>query len=195
MRGVPQIAMNTNGNSIWIPLDTYQTPPAITLAVLFSEDAVLTGASVQYTPDDIGPGAPPRSILFSQTTTVITVTDSGPVLKSAFGVADKTFGHGLLTADWYKVWGTGLSSVDGEYSIASTPTAQSLTVTSPASQSLPSQSVNAVGARVFPHATLVNLTARAVGNFNFPVKAVRLVISGITAGTVFLEVLQGGMSS
>jgi hypothetical protein len=195
MRGVPQIAMNASGNSIWIPLDTYQTPPAITLAVLFSEDAALTGASVQYVPDDIGPGAPPRSILFSQTTTVITVTDSGPVLKSAFGAGDKTFGHGLLTGDWYKIFGTGLAGVDAEYSVASTPTPNSLTLTSALSQSLGSQQATAIGGRVFTHATLTGLTARATGNFLFPVKAARLSVTGLTAGTVFLEVLQGGLSS
>jgi hypothetical protein len=195
MRGVPQIAMNASGNSIWIPLDTYQTPPAITLAVFVSEDVTLTSAAVQYTPDDIGPGAPPRLVLISQTTTVITVVDSGPVLKSSYGAADKTFGHGLLTGDWYKLTGTGLSGVDGEYSVASTPTPNSLTLTSTLNQTLPSQQVTGAGGRIFTHATLTGLTARAIGNFLFPVKAARLTVVGLTAGTVFLEILQGGLSS
>lgn len=190
---IPQVALAGNGSSLWVNHDTYQTPPAITLAGFVTPAAVLTWA-VQYTCDDIGPGAL-RPVQLSQTTTVITVTDSGPNLLSASGIALAPFGHGLSVGDWYKLQGTGIANVDGEYAVTTVPTPNTLTLTSLVSQTVSSSIGQAVSARVFPHATLTGQTARATGNYAFPVKASRLVVSGYTSGTAFLEVLQGGMSS
>lgn len=193
MRGSPQIALSANGNSLWVQHDTYQTPPAITLAGFVSSTAVLTWA-VQFTCDDIGPGAPSRSIQVSQTTTVITVTDSGPPLKTTFGAPDAALGHGLSPGDWYKIVGTGVANLDGEYAVVTVPTATTLTLTSLVSQSASGVGFG-VGARVFTHSVLTGQTARAVSNYVFPVRASRLVVSGYTSGVAFLEFLQGGMSS
>lgn len=44
----------------------------------------------------------------------------------------------------------------------------------------------------FDHATLNGGSVNAVGNFAFPVSAVRLVVSAWTSGNVILTVLQAG---
>ena len=45
----------------------------------------------------------------------------------------------------------------------------------------------------FDHATLVNVTANALGNIAFPVRAVRLVMTAYTSGQATMTVLQAGL--
>lgn len=190
MKSPVQVALGANGNSVWVPHDPWQTPFCLTLAGFVSAGASLTWA-VQYTCDDIYAY---RDISISQTTTVITVTDPGPPVQTSFGVAAATQGHGLSVNDWYKIEGSGLPNVDGEYAVATVPTATTLTLASAFSQSV-AGAAKGSGARVFPHATLVAQTGRATGNYAFPAKASRLTVSGFASGVAFLEFLQGGMSS
>lgn len=190
MKSPVQIALAAAGVSIWIPHDYWQTPPAITLAGFVSNGATLTWA-VQYTCDDIYDRRPIR---ISQTTTVITVTDYGPNLKSAFGVADGPFGHGLVAGDWYKITGTGIAGVDGEYSVTTIVDANNITLTSAISQSVTAVATGQSG-RVFTHAVLTGQNGRANSNYQFPIRASRLQITAYTSGTAYLEALQGGTPS
>lgn len=185
MKSPRQLSLAGNGNTTWIPHDYYQTPPAITLAGYVSSGAVLTWA-VQYTVDDIGAEGR-RSVVVSQATTVITVTDFGP--------ANSGGNHGLSVGDYVSIQGTGLAGVDGEYNVATVVSATQYTVTSGTSQTVAATNAFVVTARVFTHATLTGQTGRLTGNYAFPVRGSRLVVTGFTSGVAVLQVMQGGMSS
>ena len=173
------------GVAPWMNADYYQTPPAITLAGFISSGATLTWAA-QYTVDPLGPEAY-RPVGISQTTTVITVTDVGtPQLGN---------GHGLSVADYVKIVGSGAPSVDGEYAVTTIVDATHYTLTSLVSQSVTSSQATVVSARIFTHTVLTGQNGRQVGNFAFPIRAVRLAVTAFTSGVATLEILQGGMSS
>jgi hypothetical protein len=180
------VFLSAAGNTKWILHDTWQTPPAITLAGYVSNGATLTWA-VQYTCDDLS--LEPHQVLCSQSgTTTLTITDTGP---QYWGTGNPG-GHGLLTGDYVSLQNTGYG-VDGEYTVTVTSATQ-YTVTTVASPTFTGYA-QAIVARVFTHATLTGQSARATGNYAFPVTASRLQITAFTSGTAFLEVLQGGMST
>jgi hypothetical protein len=178
------------GYTKWIPHDYWQTPTSVTLAGFLATGASLTW-EVQYTCDDITAAHP---VTASQTTTTITVTDYGPPL-GPFGSAGPN-GHGLLAGDYVNLFGLG-SGMDGEYNVTSVTSTTVYTVTSATSQSATAGPGAAViSARVFVHPSLSGQTSRATGNYAYPVRASRLVVTAVTtAGPVYLEVLQGGMST
>lgn len=73
--------------------------------------------------------------------------------------------------------------------IATTATAKvQYTLDDPASAS----DSSGTGLTWFDHATLTAITASAVGNIAFPVRAVRLNVTAWTAGNVTMTVLQAG---
>lgn len=182
---ITEVSVAAVAASAWIPVDYWQTPPAIGLAGFISSGAVLTWA-VQYTYDDIGSGGV-RPIRLSQATTVITVVDSGPSSRNGT--------HGLSVGDDVTIIGTGLAGVDGEYAVATVVSATSYTVTSGTSQTVANTPAQVVSARVFTHSVLTGKTARADGSLLVPVRGVRLNVTAYTSGTASLEVVQGGMSS
>lgn len=182
MKSPVQISLAANGTTAWLPMNVFQDPFSVTLAVFFDELANLT-AEAQITPDDLGNQ---RSVDgASQTTTTITVTDKG---------VDGN-GHGLLAGDSVQLLGTGNNTVDGLYNVATTPTINTYTLTSVTSQSLSLPFLKVVTARVFSHTVLTALTARQFSNLGYPFKGVRLHITNYVAGRAWLEVLQGGMAS
>lgn len=182
---ITEVSLSAAGQSKWIPHDYWQTPPAITLAGFVSSGANLTWA-VQYTCDDVGPGGL-RPVSVSQSTTVLTVVDSGPPSRGGT--------HGLSVGDYVNIQGTGLAGVDGEYSVATVVSGTQYTVTSGTSQTIALTQAQVISARVITHATLTGQVGRATGNYAFPVRASRLQITAYTSGTASLGVLQGGLSS
>lgn len=164
----------------WLPLDYQQRPFNVALMVSLSEDAAGITYSVEYTPDN------PNSSRATQ----------NPVasLTRAAAVATLTFAqpHGLLAGDSVQVINSGDPNLDGQQAVASAPTPTSLTyAVANTGATVGSPNMSAVGTRVFPHATLVALTARASGNFAFPCMACRLHVTAWTAGSATLEVIQG----
>ncbi len=168
------------GASPWIPLDYLQRPFNVSLTVTFSEDASGITASVEFTTDNPNPGRKEANpvVSLTRTTTAATLTLAND--------------HGLSTGDSVTVYGSGSSNLDGTYAVASTPTSKSLTYTVLNSgATVGANSTQAILFHVFPHDFLAGLTARADGNFAFPVTAVRINNTAWTAGSTTLEVLQG----
>jgi hypothetical protein len=163
-----------------IPMDYRTVPFAVGVMGVPSSNATLTWA-VQHTLDDPGPdGAFPVS--YSQTTTVITVTD----LRQLNGVN----GHGLSVGD--SVYLAGVPGIpDSTELTVATVTSQSVyTLTAPLSQSAAGNAV-AHNFRWDTHVSLTGQTGRNDGNYAFPVRAIRLNITAYTAGYIDLMLLQG----
>ncbi|HEY6018965.1 MAG TPA: hypothetical protein VIY48_03455 [Candidatus Paceibacterota bacterium] len=171
---------NAVGPTPWARVNAFQKNFKVGLSVTLWQGGNLT-YTVQHTFSNLQPEQfHPVSI--SQTLTTITVTDSGV----------NGLGHGLVAGDYVKLQSTGDLTIDGEYTVATTPSDTTYTLTSAVSQSATGGPYSlALGARVFPHASLAAQTARASGSYDFPVSAVRLNITAYTAGRAQLEVIQG----
>jgi hypothetical protein len=171
------------GYSPPIPLDWYQTPPGISLAVSISNGGSLT-YSVLYYVDDLGSAAWRQVTGISRATTVITVTGDYGLLAQDGGT------HGLSVGDLVQIVSDPVLA--GSYNVASVVSATSYTLTSPSSGTYTAvPGVQVVSARQYVHPTLTGLTARAYGNLNLPVTAVQLYVSAYTGGVCTLSVLQG----
>lgn len=207
---IQQIAFNfTTGTqySPWIRHDYYQDPFDVSLSFYLGSGLAGTFA-VQYALDDMTMTAQRtssgRDVMLSQTTTVISVTDPGPLINigsvNAAGALVQALGaagHGLAVGDYVQLMGTpNQGQLDGGYSVASVVSANSYTLTSALSQTLPLTAVKAITGRVQTHATMTGMTARTSGNYIAPVFASRLLCSAFTSGGYgFLVAMQGGMSS
>lgn len=164
----------STGASPWVPLDMQQRPFNVALVASLSFDGNLT-YSVQYTPD-----SPYR-------TTQCYITISGTTATVTFAAA-----HNLVVGDSITVLNSGDSAIDGVHPVASVPSATTLTYTvgtTTLTKALPP--ARALLQRVFSHDYMVNLTARADGNFQSPCWAVRVNVTAWTAGGVTLSVTQG----
>ena len=164
----------------WIPLDYTQRPFNVALMVSLSSDAAGITYSVEYTPDNPNQGKSTRNNLVS--------------LLRAAAVATAVFAnpHGVVTGDALKVYNSGDPNLDGDQAITAAPSITSLQYACGNTGLLvASPYVEAIPIRVYPHATLVALAAKAAGNFAFPCMACRLHITAWTAGSATLEVIQG----
>jgi len=170
------------GPTPWIPVNSRAKDFKVGLGVELSQ-----GATITYTVQHCFANFQEdqwRYVSLSQTLTTITVTDSG---------ADGN-GHGLVAGDWVRFRGSGdATNTDGiDFTIATTPSDTTYTITSTTSQSLTGlPGTKVLSARVFPHASLAAQTARGNGSYDFPVRAVRLNITAYTGGRAYLEVTQG----
>jgi hypothetical protein len=184
--------MNAAGVSQWVPIDYIESWFGVEAGVCFSEDASLT-AAVQYTLDyeRIDPSQPTQKVSISRTTTTATVTDYGP-----FGL-----GHGLLTGDSVVINGSGSTQLDSPAPLFGSG-GVGFTITQTGKNTYTYPCVNAGPAadggnayvsrqRIYTHSTLTGLTSRANGTFNYPVRAIRLSVTGYSAGYCDLTVLQG----
>lgn len=190
-----KVYMNAAGVSQWIPIDYIESWFGVECAVCLSEDAALT-AAVQYTVDYelVNPQNPTQKVSISRSTTTATVTDYGP-----FGL-----GHGLLTNDSVVVKGSGSTQLDsqpplfgmGDVGFTVTVTGKNTYTYTVTNAGAAADNGNAYVARqrIFTHSTLTGLTSRANGTINYPVRAVRLSVSGYSAGYCDLVVLQGSSS-
>jgi hypothetical protein len=192
MAAVRELAFNftaANQFSPWLMHNVWENPFNVTLAVYFGFGLAAT-LQVQYIADDASRAAE-RQVWLSQTTNTITVTDPGPIIQG-----QQVAGHGLAVGDYVNLHGTPGGTVDGDYNVATVVSAQVYTLTSTVSQTLALTQSFSLSGRLFTHATLIGLTARASGNYNFPTFASRLLCTAFTTGGYgFLVALQGGGAS
>lgn len=172
-----KVTLSAVGNSPWIPLDYRQSSFSVGLAVDLDSAAAGITYEVQHTLDNLGEKVVPASI--SRTGTTVTVTFATP--------------HRLNVNDSIIVEGSGFNGGDGTFSVATVPSATSLTYTSSVSGTATGNvDTRVVLLRVFPHEFLTGKTTSDDGNYAFPVQAVRLNVSALTAGSATLIVSQGG---
>lgn len=171
------VTLSAVGNSVWIPVDYRQNSFAVALAVDLNSAASGITYEVQHTLDDPGKKVVPTSITRSGTT--VTVSFANP--------------HGLNVNDSIIVEGSGFAGGDGTFAVATVPSVTSLTYTSGTSGTATGNTdTRIVLLRVFPHEFLTAKTVSDDGNYAFPVHAVRLNVSALTAGSATLIVTQGG---
>lgn len=169
------VTMSAQGNSAWVRLNDLQIAFTVGLAVIPSSGASLT-ATVQHTFDD--PSIDRRhAVSIARVTTTATVTDAN---------------HGLSVGDSAVITGSGDANLDGDREVITVVDANNYTYTvanTGAAASGPS--VMAANFRVFPHATLAALAARADGNYAFPPQACRLRLPTFVSGRCELIIVQG----
>lgn len=193
---IQQVAVSITAEdqaSQWIKHDYFQCPFDVSLSVFYGTglDATL---EVQYIADDMSQSSS-RQVLVSRSSTTITVVDDGPPLAYGNGL-----GHGLLEGDWVVISGSQGGVLDGGYAVASVTNATTYTLTSGTSGTVASSPANLVSGRVFTHATLKSLSARAQDGYgsapfgnNGPVWASRLYCTAYTdSGVASLVAVQGG---
>lgn len=159
--------------SQWVPVNWPAQNLQIALGVSLAEGSTLT-YTVQHTFDNVWDRTQQFSI--SRTTTTATVTKVN---------------HKLAVGDWVKVSGGG-APLDGEFTVASVPSADTFTYTvaNSGATSLPVGKGYITTARVFPHSSLVDKTTLADGNYAFPPRACRLIVTAYTDGNATLTVVQ-----
>ena len=173
MKSPVTVVLAAAGVSPWVPLDYIGLAFGIGLG--FSVDSAASGisAKVQHTFSDLAP----HPVTFAQAATTVTITD--PL-------------HDLITGDSAVILGSApyaTTGFDGTYPVTVTGV-NTYTVTVTPSQSASGQ-LQVATLRVFDHPTMTGMTARADGNYAFPVKAVRLNVTAWTAGRAILDLIQG----
>ncbi len=187
-----RVTLNAAGYSQWVPIDYIEAWFGIGVAVVLSEDGNLT-YTVQHTFDSdlVDPGDITSLVTISRTTTVATVTDTGPL-----GI-----GHGLTTGDSVILRDSGAANLnqpaplfgkgDVGVTVASTPSTTTWTYTvANSGPTADAGNCHVARWRVF-NSTLAAQTARGAVTYNYPVRAVRLYVSAYTAGFADMIVLQG----
>lgn len=173
------------GNSPWVPLSYYQNPFSVTLDYSPTVDAAGPPVgSVQYTKDNPQVTRQPTSITRSGTTaTVIDV------------------GHGLLTGDCLMVFASGDPNLDtavgvgADVTVVDKDTYTYVVANTGLAAARPTANILTLRVKDHPQmgtgGTTVPGAARIDGNFAFPVFAVRLKMSTLSAGRADLTVIQG----
>jgi hypothetical protein len=178
-------------------LDYFEEPFDLGLLVAF--DATLAATlAVDYILDDMSQGAA-RQVYISQSTTVITVNDSGPPIPTAYGGG---LGHGLQVGDAVEL--TGTPGVDGIYAVATVPSISTYTLTA-ASGTIAGAQCQVVSGRVMTGAAaggadgvikVAPVTTRTSINVTCPIYMARLRATAFTTGGIgALVALQGSKSS
>lgn len=173
------------GNSAWVPLSYYQNPFSVSLEYSPTVDAAGPPVgSVQHTFDNPQVTRQPTSITRSGTTA--TVIDPG---------------HGLLTGDCLMVFASGdpnlntIIGVGADVTVVDKDTYTYVVANTGITKAFPT--ANIVTLRIKDHAQLgtggtsVPGASRLDGNYAFPVWAVRLKMSALSAGRADLTVTQG----
>lgn len=179
------------GNSPFIPVNYLQVSFGIGLFVSLSSDAATQNYTVFHTPDDTGPeGALVASI--ARVGTTATATFLQP--------------HRLVTGDVIVPFSTGSANLDAQIQASSPgvvggqPIPYTVTVTGPLTltYTVANSGAAADGGnakinpfRLFPHVSLAAQTTRQDGNYAFSVRGVMLRANTLTAGTIWLDLLQG----
>lgn len=168
------------GNSPWIIPSPSPLASDIGLAVTFSSNANLT-ANVQYTYDD--PMQNPRAVALTRVGVNLTINDPGHNLNAGDSITLSN-----PTKDPNNIWDGGIPG-GTSYDIASITDPNNYVVTV-----ANAGSISGVGAvrsfRLFLHPTLKvlagNPPTRIDGSIDWPIGAVRLNVTGYTAGAVTL---------
>lgn len=164
------VRLSAAGFSPWILLNRLIAGFGVGLGVKLSSNGNLT-YSVQHTFDDLYERT---EVLFTRSGTSLTV----PKIN-----------HGLSVDDWVQI--SGGTIWDATYAVASV-TDQNNFVVTVANSGVTSASGYVQTARLFPHEDLAAETASADGNYEFPPRACRLIVTAFTAGYADLTVIQAG---
>ncbi|MDX2059943.1 MAG: hypothetical protein SFV24_19190 [Gemmatimonadales bacterium] len=165
---VARVLVSANAPSPWVPVNRLQQSFSVDLGVLFHTGASLT-VKAQYTLDILQP----QTCTWTRSGTTLTVNLPN---------------HGLSTAD--SVIAQELAAgLDGTYTPASIVDANNFTLTVTDTGPLGGQG-KFTPLRVFDHASLTGLTARASGSLGSPVSAVRLIPTAYVSGIAELVVSQ-----
>ena len=179
--------LSAAGDSPWLIPGPLPRASYLGLALTFSYNANLT-ANVEYTYDD--PMQTPRAVTLARAGAVLTVTD----VAHGLNVGDAI----LLSndeSDPNNIW--DLSPAAGQagtnYDLASVPSADTYTVAvANAGSAAGTGFVRSF--KLFTHKTLSAISgsppARTDGYLNWPVGAIRLNVTGYTAGSATLTVQQ-----
>lgn len=202
MANIQQVANNftaTGQFGNWLKFDWYEHP--FDLSLLISTDGgVANPLGINYVLDD-GSNAMRHQVLFSQTTTVITVTDNGPPIPVQYG---GNLGHGLAVNDFVEL--EGPPGVAGVYNVATIVSGTQYTVTSAVSQTIAAQITQAqtgkcvattsagdhiIGTTNVPAA---GVTVRTAFGVTAPIWAAQLITVGTFIGAAVsrLVSIQGG---
>lgn len=184
----------------WLKHDYYETPSNI--ALLITQDGAGANTfAIDYVLDDPS-SAMVHQAFISQTTTVITVQESGPPLPVAQG---GNLGHGLAIGDYVYLQGSPAGIIDGVYSVATVTNATTYTLTGAASQTIAGFLGNVQTGKVITAgaagdkiigATGAGITVRTSLVVNAPIVASRLRCTTFAAGAVARYVaIQGGVAS
>lgn len=182
MRSPVKVSLTAVGVSPWVPLDYVARPFNVGLFASLSEDASAAATySLEYTPDNPNPSRGTRNPFVSLTRsgTTATLTWANP--------------HNLVTGDAAKVYNSGDPNLDGDVSVASTPSATSITyAVANTGATAGSVYTEAIALRVFAlPAAVTAATTRQSLDLTTPCWAVRLHVTALTAGSITLEVVQG----
>jgi hypothetical protein len=154
-------------------VDFQQRPFVEGLFCSLSEDANAITFQVEHTPDN------PDTFVY------YTAVRAGTVLTLTFASP-----HGLVTGDAVTINNSVLWN--GQYTVASTPSTTTLTVTVANSGVTVDQPIaRAALCRVFVDAVIASKTAKIYGSNLVPVLASRINNTAWTAGTSYLEIVQG----
>lgn len=186
MKSPAYVTLAAVGNSPWVPLSYLQAPFGVTMACTLSGAGNLT-YSVQYSYDG-------QDVSNSQLVTIVRTAGSANVLWPD---------HGLVTGDAVITTATGSPNLDSATDADNRPIAQDITyvdennftyVVANSGATFGAQPSRCRRFRVFTHAVLAALTARADSNFNLPCQFVRLKVTAYTAGKITMAVTQGSGS-
>lgn len=178
------VLIAANGVTPWIPVIDDQIDTGISLGGYLSYNGSLTWG-VQYGFDNLQYR---RAVSGTQTTTTVTINDTGPPTGQNPQLSGA--GHGLSVGDSVVVSESGIG-VDGVYAVVAVNSLTQYTITVVPSQTATLSPLTKVASiRVFNHATMTALVARASGTIIAPCSAVRAVVSSYVAGNLELQVLQ-----
>ncbi|HEX6826399.1 MAG TPA: hypothetical protein VF077_08800 [Nitrospiraceae bacterium] len=173
MRPVLVTVSGATGFSAWVPMNRLQWLTNASVSVVLSSGAVLT-YTVQHTFDELVPAL------------------NCQVTRSGTTATLKRADHGLSVDDSVIVQGTGSSNLDGTQAVVTVADANTLTYTvANTGATADTGDAKMVGLRVFPHAVLAGLSARANSNYAFPLSACRLAVTAWTSGAASMMILQG----
>ena len=170
--------------SLILPLDYIQLAFGVTCGGILSQDASAITYSYLFTLDDCGPDNA-YSCSVSQSTTKVTVTDANLQTNGAVAVGDIA-----------RIWGTGNSTVDGWYTIATAGTTTTFVSTSATSQTVAATPGYYARWRLFAApagitAATTRASAALAHSTTGPATGLALKATARTAGSLVGVVVQG----
>jgi hypothetical protein len=182
----------------WLKCDYHETPFNLSALVSLDTGASLTLA-LAYILDDWSTGMA-HYVSLSQTTTTITVTDSGPPLGIGFG---PNLGHGLAVGDAVEI--DGIPGAQNLFTVATVTSATVYTLTSTVSQTVAQSNfmvrtgktllAGSTGDKIIG-STGATITVRTALAINAPIFALQLQATTVTTpGVARLVTMQAGVSS
>lgn len=197
MARIQQVVSNftaANQTGPWLKHDFYEAP--FCLSFMVTPMGAFAGTlGIDYVVDDfLNDGE--RPVMFSQTGTTITVSDTGMVQPTWAGGG---ITHGLAVGDWVQLRGSPAGTVDGGYPVASVVSLTQYTLTAAVSQTLALRGGFVIGARIVQATATDKIVpfapagTRSTVGVAFPIVASRLRSSTFTtAGYGILLSVQGG---